>query len=136
MFAALSFTQLWMVNERGMDGAGIATRIAALQLLFGTLGCLAGGILGDRLARRLPGGHASFMALLVVTCAPLMIAYRFAPAGSALFYAGMCAGFLLPLALYGPANTAITGMTPQKMRSPISGFSMLCINVFAIARAT
>ncbi|WP_232431241.1 hypothetical protein [Cupriavidus sp. UYPR2.512] len=45
-------------------------------------------------------------------------------------------GFFLPLALYGPANAALAGMTPQKMRSTVSGFTMLCINVFAIAIGT
>ncbi|MFJ1258201.1 MFS transporter [Cupriavidus sp. CuC1] len=135
-FASLSFTQLWMVNERGVDAAGIATRIGVLQLLFGTLGSVVGGVLSDRMARMLPGGHATFMTLLVAICAPFIIAYRFAHAGSALFYIGMCVGFFLPLALYGPANAAITNMAPQKMRSTISGFTMLCINVFAIAIGT
>jgi MFS family permease len=133
VFASLSFTQLWLVNERGMNAAGIATRIGALQLLFGTLGSVVGGVIGDRLAGKLPGGQARFMVLLVATCAPLMIACRFVAPDSPLFYVGMCAGFFLPLALYGPANTAIMSMTPQSMRSTISGFTMLCINVFAIA---
>ncbi|SAL64460.1 MFS transporter [Caballeronia humi] len=133
VFASLSFTQLWLVNERGMNAAGIATRIGALQLLFGTLGAVVGGVMGDRLAGKLPGGQAKFMFLLVATCAPLMIVCRFVAPDSPLFYMGMCAGFFLPLALYGPANTAIMSMTPQSMRSTISGFTMLCINVFAIA---
>lgn len=133
VFASLSFTQLWLVNERGMNAAGIATRIGALQLLFGTLGSVVGGVIGDRLANKLPGGQARFMVLLVATCAPLMIVCRFVAPDSPLFYVGMCAGFFLPLALYGPANTAIMSMTPQRMRSTISGFTMLCINVFAIA---
>jgi sugar phosphate permease len=133
VFASLSFAQLWLVNERGMNAAGIATRIGALQLLFGTLGSVVGGVIGDRLAGKLPGGQARFMVLLVATCAPLMIACRFVAPDSPLFYVGMCAGFFLPLALYGPANTAIMSMTPQSMRSTVSGFTMLCINVFAIA---
>ena len=133
VFASLSFTQLWLVNERGMNAAGIATRIGALQLLFGTLGAVVGGVMGDRLAGKLPGGHAKFMVVLVAACAPLMIVCRFVAPDSPLFYVGMCAGFFLPLALYGPANTAIMSMTPHSMRSTISGFTMLCINVFAIA---
>jgi predicted MFS family arabinose efflux permease len=135
-FASLSFMQLWLVNERGMEANGIATRIGALQLLFGTLGAVAGGVLSDRVAHRIRGGHASFIALLVVLCAPLVVAYRLAPAGSALFYIGMCVAFFLPLAVYGPANAAIASMTPQNMRSTISGFTMLCINVFALAIGT
>lgn len=133
VFASLAFTQLWLVNERGMDAAGIATRIGVLQLVFGTLGSIAGGVIGDRLAGRLPGGHATVMVLLIAVCAPPMIAYRLVAPHSPLFYIGMCAGFFLPLALYGPANAAIANMTPQKMRSTISGFTMLSINVFAIA---
>jgi predicted MFS family arabinose efflux permease len=136
VFASFSFTQLWLVNERGMNAAIVATRIGALQLVFGTLGAVAGGAMGDCVAGKLRGGHASFMALLVVICAPLMLAYRFVPAGSPLFYIGMCAGFFLPLAIYGPALTAITGMTPQNMRSTVTGFTMLSINVFALAIGT
>lgn len=136
VFAGFSFAQLWMVRERGFDAAGIAKTIGALQIVFGVLGAVVGGVLSDRFAKRLPGGHASFMALLIVLCAPLMIAYRFAPAGSALFYAGMCAGFFLPLALYGPANTMIQGLTPAQMRSTVAGVTMLLINVFALAIGT
>ncbi|EHP41323.1 major facilitator transporter [Cupriavidus basilensis OR16] len=47
VFASLSFTQLWLVNERGMGATGIATRIGALQLVFGTLGAAVGGVMGD-----------------------------------------------------------------------------------------
>lgn len=133
LFAGLSFTQLWLVRERGMEAATVATRIGALQLVFGTLGSLAGGLLGDRLAHRLPGGHASVIALLIAVCAVPMVAYRFAVPGSALFYIGMCAGFFLPLATYGSANAAIIGMVPPQTRSTVSGLSMLCINLFAIA---
>ncbi|MES2148924.1 MAG: MFS transporter [Pseudomonadota bacterium] len=133
VFAGLAFTQLWLVNERGMDAGGIATRIGLLQLLFGTVGSVVGGAGGDRIAAKFAGGHASFMLLLVALCAPFMLAYRFVPAGSVLFYIGMCASFFLPLALYGPANTSIQGMTPSHMRSTVAGFTMMVINVFAIA---
>ena len=62
-----------------------------------------------------------------------MIAYRLAPAGSPLFYAGMCAGAFLPLALYGPALATIQGNVPVRMRSTISGVTMTLINVLVIA---
>jgi len=133
VFAGLAFAQLWLVRERGFDAADVARQIGGLQLLFGVLGSVVGGTLSDRLARRIKGGHAGFMALLVALCGPLMIAYRFVPAGSAVFYVGMCAGFFLPLALYGPANALIQGLMPPHMRSTITGCVMLLINVFAIA---
>lgn len=133
VFAGLAFAQLWLVRERGFDAAGIARQMGSLQIVFGVLGAVVGGVLSDRLARRIPGGHAGFLVALIALCAPLMVAYRFAPAGSTLFHVGMCAGFFLPLATYGPALALIQGRTPVHMRSTVTGFTMLAINVFAIA---
>lgn len=133
VFASLSFMQLWLVRERGFDAAEIAKRVGGLQIVFGIAGALIGGVLADRVAQRLRGGHAGFMLGLVALCGPLMVASRFAPAGSALFYVGLCAGFFLPLALYGPALALIQGLTPPAMRSTVTGFTMLSINVVAIA---
>ena len=133
VFVGLAFAQLWLVRERGVDAAGIARQMGVLQIVFGILGSVVGGVLSDSLARRIRGGHAGFMVALVALCGPLMLAYRFAAPGSALFYVGMCAGFLLPLAMYGPALALIQGLTPNRMRSTVTGFTMLLINVFAIA---
>ncbi|NEU95819.1 MFS transporter [Bradyrhizobium uaiense] len=133
LFAGLSFTQLWMVKERGMDTSSIAVHIGTFQLLFGAMGSVIGGVVGDRLARRLPGGHPAVIVLFIATCAVPMVAYRFVAPGSWAFYVGMCAGFFLPLACYGSANAAIMGMVPAQTRSTVAGFTMLCINVFAIA---
>jgi predicted MFS family arabinose efflux permease len=133
VFAGLSFAQLWLVRDRGLDAATISRQIGGLQIVFGILGSVVGGVLSDRLARRIKGGHAGFLVLLVLICGPLMIAYRLAPPGSVLFYVGMCAGFFLPLATYGPALALIQGLTPNHMRSTVTGFTMLAINVLAIA---
>jgi predicted MFS family arabinose efflux permease len=132
-FAGLSFVQLWLVRERGFDASSIARQMGGLQIVFGTLGAIVGGIASDRLARRFKGGHATVLSLMVLLMAPLMLAYRFATPGSALFYGGMCAGFFLPLATYGPANALIQALTPVNMRSTITGATMMLINVFAIA---
>ncbi|MBE7940307.1 MFS transporter [Ramlibacter aquaticus] len=132
-FAGLAFTQLWLVRERGLDAATIARQVGMLQLAFGALGALVGGFVGDGAARRMRGGHAGFILLLLAVCGPLMLAYRFAAPGSLLFYAGMCAGFFLPLATYGPANALIQSQTPPHMRSTMTGVTMMLINLFAIA---
>ena len=132
-FAGLSFTQLWLVRERGLEPAAIARTLGLLGIVFGALGSCGGGALGDRVAPYLPGGRTGFAALLVALCVPLMVAYRFAAPGSVLFYAGMCAGFFLPLACYGPVNAVLQQATPPGMRSTISGLAMLLINLFAIA---
>ncbi|TXH87781.1 MAG: MFS transporter [Rhodoferax sp.] len=132
-FAGLAFVQLWLVRERGFDGASIAKQMGSMQILFGTIGAVLGGIASDRLAGRFQGGHATVLSLMVLVFAPLMLLYRFATPGSALFFIGMCAGFILPLASYGPANALIQALTPVNMRSTITGATMMLINVFAIA---
>ena len=132
-FVGVAFAQLWLVRERGLDAAAMAQQIGLIGIVFGVLGSVVGGVLSDRLAKRLPGGHAGFVVLLILICGPLMVAYRFAEPGSALFYTGMCAGFFLPLATYGPSLALIQGLTPDAMRSTVTGMTMLLINVFAIA---
>lgn len=133
VFAGLAFAQLWLVRERGFEAATVARTIGSLQLISGTLGSVAGGVIGDYVSRRLPGGRMGFMVLLVAICGPLMIAYRFASPGSPLFYAGMCSGFFLPFALYGPTKTVVMSQVPAHMRATFEGFNMLLINVFAVA---
>ena len=91
IFAGFSFAQLWMVRERGFDTATIARTIGGVQIVFGVLGAVVGGMLGDRLSRRFAGGQASFMALLVAVCGPFMIAYRFVPRGFAASSMSACA---------------------------------------------
>lgn len=133
LFASLSFTQLWLVKERGMDGPAIAKHMGLLQLAFGTLGAVVGGLMGDRIGHRLPGGQAALMLILVLVCGVAILAYRFAPPHSLLFNLGMCASAFLPLSLYGAANASVLGMVPAHMRSTIMGFNMLSINLFAVA---
>jgi MFS family permease len=122
--AALAGTRARLMPQRSRAKSAVADRL-------GILGSVVAACSADR--ARHQGGHAGFMALLVAICGPLMVAYRFAPAGSALFYVGMCAGFFLPLAAYGPTLALIQGLTPDRMRSTVTGFTMLLINVFAIA---
>lgn len=135
IFAGYTFLQLWLVRERGIDAAGMAQRIGLLQILFGTLGAVAGGVLGDRLAGRLPGGHAGVLLLLTAVCGPLMLACRIVNPASPWFNIGMAASFFLALALYGSALAIIQGELPARLRSTTAGATMLCINVFAIALA-
>ncbi|MBT9572661.1 MAG: MFS transporter, partial [Pseudomonas umsongensis] len=132
-FAGLSFVQLWLVRERGFDAAQIAKQMGGLQIAFGTLGAVMGGIASDRLFKRFKGGYATVLTLMVLFLAPLMLVYRFAVPGAPLFYVGMCAGFFLPLAVYGPCLALFQTLAPSSMRSTITGVVMLMLNIFAIA---
>jgi predicted MFS family arabinose efflux permease len=136
MFANLAFLQVWLVNEKGFEAAEIARSVGALQILFGVLGALTGGALSDRLSRWLPGGHATFVVLLIALCGPIMLIRYYAPTGSPAFYIGLCFAFYLPMAVYGPANALLQGLTPARSRSLLTGFNILVINVVAVAIGT
>ncbi len=133
LFASLGFLQLWLVSEKGFEPADIARRVGTLQILFGMLGAISGGAIGDRLASRLPGGHATFLVLLIVLFSPLMLMRFFAHSGSSAFYVGLCAVFFLPMAVYGPANALLQGLPPPRSRSLLTGITILMINIVALA---
>jgi predicted MFS family arabinose efflux permease len=133
VFVEMSFLQLWLVRERHADAAQIAERVGWLQILFGTLGALLGGVAGDRLSLRFRGGHATYPALALLVCVPLMLGCRVAELGSPLFYAGLAASFFLPLSVYGSTLALIQTRMPASMRSTTVGFTMMSLNVLAIA---
>jgi predicted MFS family arabinose efflux permease len=133
VFVGFAFLQLWLVRERGLEAGSIARQVGLVQMIFGTLGAVVGGSLGDRLCGKLRGGHATFMAMLVAICVPLVVALRLSAPGSAFFFAGLAAMAFLPLSLYGSALAIIQGGMPVSMRSTVAGFTMMCINVIAIA---
>ena len=133
IFAEMSFLQLWLVRERHADAARIAQHVGLLQIVFGTLGALVGGVAGDRLSLRYRGGHATYPAIAVAVCVPLILGCRFADVGSPLFYAGLAASFFLPLTVYGSTLALIQGRMPASMRSTTVGFTMMSLNVLGIA---
>lgn len=133
VFAQSSFTQLWLVRDMGADEASIARHIGFLQILFGCLGAAGGGIAADRLAHGVRSRLASFPALMLLICLPLMIASRFAGLDSPLLYVGLAASFFLPFSVYGSTLSLVQGSVPHQMRASIIGFSMMCLNVLAIA---
>ena len=131
-FAGLYFAQLWLVRERGFDQGHIAGIFGVLLILFGCLGALVGGALGDLVASFLRAGRAWFLVALIVLLAPVMVAYRVVDPSSPLFFVGMSAGFFFSTAFYGPAFALLQDATPPHLRSTVTGVAMMLVNVFAI----
>ena len=136
VYAQNSFIQLWLVRELGAQEATIAKQIGVLQILFGCLGALGGGIAADRLAKGVRARLAAFPPLSLLVCLPLMLASRFAELDSPLIYAGLAASFFLPFSVYGSTLSLVQGSVPHSMRASIVGFTMMCLNVGAIALGT
>lgn len=131
--AEISFLQLWLVRERHADAAQVAARVGWLQIVFGTLGALIGGVAGDRLSVRFRGGHATYPLIALLICVPLMLLGRIAEVGGVIFYAGIAASLFVPLSMYGSSLTLIQTRMPVGMRSTIIGFTMMSLNVVSIA---
>ena len=136
VFAQNPYVPLWLVRERGADAADIAREIGVLQIAFGGLGAIVGGLVGDRFAARLPGGHATFPVLSLAICVPLMVASRLVSPDSPLFHAGLAANFFLPFSLYACTIAVLQGALPERMRATGVGFTMMCNNFIAIAIGT
>ena len=136
VFAQNPYLPLWLVRERGADAAGVAREIGVLQIAFGGLGAVVGGLVGDRFAARLPGGHATFPVLSLAVCVPLMVASRLVSPDSPLFHAGLAANFFLPFSLYACTIAVLQGALPERMRATGVGFTMMCNNFIAIAIGT
>lgn len=136
VLAQNSFLQLWLVRERGAEQAQIAQHIGLLQILFGCVGAAGGGFAADRLARGSRSRLALFPVVSTVLCLPLMLASRLAANDSALLYAGLAASAFLPFSIYGSVLCLIQGSVPVRLRASIVGFTIMCVNVLALALGT
>lgn len=136
VLAESTFLQLWLVRERGAVEAHIARQIGLLQIVFGCVGAAGGGFAADRLARGSRARLALFPALSTLVCVPLMLASRVVAADSALLYLGLAASAFLPFSVYGSVLSLIQGSVPAHLRASIVGFTMMCLNVVAMALGT
>lgn len=126
------FSQLWLVRERGFEPAEIATVYGGLFIVFGTIGTLFGGAVSDWYQARFNGGRIRFLAILMLVMTPLLIGYRFSEGGSLVFYMGMCTGFLLMSAFYGPAFSTIQDLSPVHMRGKMAALLLVGCNLIGI----
>lgn len=127
-----AFTQLWLVADKGIAEARAASLYGLLFILFGSLGAAGSGALTDWLRRRFGMDHARSLAILLAVLAPLILAYRFAPAGSPLMLAGMVASILWFTAAYAPCFSVIEAELPTDLKATATGLNMLLINVLML----
>ena len=76
------FDQLWFVQERGFQRDDIAKLTGFMGLTGGVIGTFVGGIGSDLFTQKTGYGRLAFLFLLLLVCAPFMIAFRLAPGDS------------------------------------------------------
>jgi len=129
---AANFVQLWLVRERGFEASEIATTYGLLFLIFGTIGILLGGVLGDWFHARYKGGRVRFLAFLMLALTPLLLGYRLVEPSSPFFYIGMCTGLFLMSAFYGPAFSTIQDLSPVRMRARMTAILLIACNLIGL----
>jgi predicted MFS family arabinose efflux permease len=130
--ATSPFVQLWLVAEKGYDKSAAAALYGATFVIAGLIGTFGSGVLGDWAARRYGWDRAQTVFVMLLALGPLLLCYRLAPGGSALFLAGMVGSILFMTVLYGPIFAVIEELLPAPLKATSTGLNMLLINIFAI----
>ena len=73
-----------------------------------------------------------FLSLVLIICAPFIIAYRLAPGDSVWIPVGLFVGMFQIGAFFGPFFASIQGLIPPEVRSTVIAFSIFLMNVIGI----
>lgn len=134
--ATTPFVQLWLHDDKDLPKESAASLYGGMFIVVGLIGSMGSGVLTDWLHRRHGIDRARSMAILLLALAPLLIAYRLAPAENPLFLAGMAASILYISSAYGPVFSVIEGELPPRLVASSTGFAMLVINLVVIGAVT
>jgi MFS transporter, Spinster family, sphingosine-1-phosphate transporter len=136
MTFAIGGLAFWMPTflhqERGYDLKEANFLLGAVTATAGLFGTIAGGWLGDRMDRRMPGGGLKLSALGLLGAAPLVYVAANAHGTLAICVAFFAAQFLLFLNS-GPINSAIVNCVPPAFRAFAMGLNVLCIHLLGDA---
>ena len=118
---------VWWVHERGYVEAHAQQLTGIIFLAGGVFGAVLGGIGADWAWKRFgPGGRLLFLATVYLVITPAVIAYRFVPPDTAIFYACTFAGSVAMLVIYGPMFATVQELVPVNLRGAAVAVAILC----------
>jgi MFS family permease len=133
---AMGGLQIWMpiyfIRHRGIAYDHAQFMFGALLLVAGFVGTLAGGQLGDRLARRHRAAHFSMGGWTLVASVPFTAAAVLAPQ-PAIFWPAMFVTLVLLFLNTGPLNAAMANVLPADLRARGFAVNTFLIHVFGDA---
>ena len=132
VLGAAAFDQLWLVQERGFERAEIARISGWIGMVAGVLGSLFGGLGGDWWLRRMGSGRPMFLFWLMLTLAPINVAYRLVPPDSPMFFVGLFIAFFGLGAFYGPTFSTVQELSPPRIRATVVAFYILTLNLVGV----
>lgn len=118
--------------ERGFSGTDAGLALGATTVIGGFLGTIAGGILGDRVERRVPGGGVLMSGVGLLLAAPMMLVAVHANSRPLLLVALLVAQFLIFLN-NGPLNAAIINVVPPGFRAFAFSVSTMTLHLLGDA---
>jgi MFS family permease len=128
--------QIWMpiyfIRHRGVRYDHAQYMFGLLLLVAGFIGTLAGGQLGDRLARRYPAAHFSMGGWTLLSSVPFTVAAVLAPQ-PAIFWPAMFVTLVLLFLNTGPLNAAMANVLPPFLRARGVAINTLAIHILGDA---
>ena len=122
----------YFVRERGLSVSRAGTLFGILLLVAGFLGTLAGGQIGDRLARRFRSAHFVFSGITLLAAIPFTLAAVLSPDPAIYWPATGMTLFCLFLN-NGPLNAALVNVLPTTARARGVGLHVTTIHLFGDA---
>ncbi|HEX8820186.1 MAG TPA: MFS transporter [Archangium sp.] len=122
----------FLVSERGMSPGSAGLSSGAITATAGLLGTLAGGLLGDKMDRRMEGGGLRMSGVGLLIAAPLMFLAMKVDSLAPMFAIIFLAQFFIFLNS-GPINAAIVNGVPPAFRAFAMGLNVLFIHMLGDA---
>ncbi|MGK2739937.1 spinster family MFS transporter [Tepidicaulis sp. LMO-SS28] len=121
----------FMIRTHGWSASEIGSIYGWIIAIFGTLGVVAGGYLGDFLAKRRRNGRMLMLALTGILTLP------FAVAAPLVGNANLAVLLLIPATFFatfttGGGPSAIQELMPNKMRGMVSAIMLFVVNIIGL----
>jgi predicted MFS family arabinose efflux permease len=133
--SGLLFWSRWLIiDERGFSVIGGSTMMLSIGVFCGIGGVITGGIVGDRIGSKRPGGHALVIGASLLMAVPLglgslLITYK--PV-----FALLTAMTVFCLSMYnGPATVIVDQLAPARYAATLQAVFMFGVHVLGDATA-
>ena len=131
-YSVMAWTPSFFIRSFGWHAAEIGRALGLINIVFGTLGVIAGGMLGDSLrSRGVANGRLYLMAFAALAVSPFAVAAPLAdePILSLALYAPVI--FFITVVI-GTGPAALQDVMPNRMRGVATAAAVLIVNVIGL----
>lgn len=132
LYAGMQFLQIWLVQDKGFAPGEASALYGQVHLLTAIPASLLGGIAADQFAQRFAQSRALFVAIVLLLCLPLIVAFRLSSPDSSLFMMGMVMSVFAFSFPYGAMIASLIAEAPQAIKALVMAAALFCANVGVI----